>query len=161
MGSSRSSTLDCVSPLGRGHPIQLSPQRRLSIGFGRSVLRNFNPGTAKRSKRYRALSLHKTVWRAEPLGRKTLFVECDYMIKLVRIPLLCGALICSMTGVASAQSYPTLRPPRGAVPLLDSCNGMSGYPDCHPDRIYEGGSVAIRGIHLFPPGTQFYPAYRR
>jgi hypothetical protein len=152
---------DCVSPLGRGHPIQLSPQRRLSIGFGRSVLRNFNPGTAKRSKRYRALSLHKTVWRAEPLGRKTLFVECDYMIKLVRIPLLCGALICSLTGVASAQSYPTLRPPRGAVPLLDSCNGMSGYPDCHPDRIYEGGSVAIRGIHLFPPGTQFYPAYRR
>jgi hypothetical protein len=83
------------------------------------------------------------------------------MIKLVRVPLLCGALICSMTGVASAQSYPTLRPPRGAVPLLDGCNGMSGYPDCHPDRIYEGRSVAIRGIHLFPPGMQFYPAYRR
>ena len=101
------------------------------------------------------------VCRAEPLGRKTLFVECDYMIKLVRVPLLCGALICSMTGVASAQSYPTLKPPRGAVPLLDGCNGMSGYPDCHPDRIYEGRSVAIRGIHLFPPGTQFHPAYRR
>jgi hypothetical protein len=115
-------------------------------------------GTAKHNNRYHALSLHKTVCRAEPLGRKTLFVECDYMI---RVPLLCGALICSMTGAASAQSYPTLRPPRGAVPLLDGCNGMSGYPDCHPDRIYQGRSVAIRGIHLFPPGAQFYPAYRR
>jgi len=34
------------------------------------------------------------------------------MIKLVRIPVLCGTLICSMTAVASAQSvpfYPTAR----------------------------------------------------
>jgi hypothetical protein len=34
------------------------------------------------------------------------------MIKLVRVPLLCGTLICGMTGVASAQSvplYPTAR----------------------------------------------------
>jgi hypothetical protein len=31
-------------------------------------------------------------------------------------------------GCWRAQSYPTLRPPRGAVPLLDGCSGMSGYP---------------------------------
>ena len=40
------------------------------------------------------------------------FVECGDMIKLVRIPLLYGTLIFSMTGVASAQSvpfYPTAR----------------------------------------------------
>ena len=28
-------------------------------------------------------------------------------------------------------------------------------------RSSEGRGVAIRGIHLFPPGTQFYPTYRR
>jgi len=65
---------------------------------------------------------------------------------------------------ASAQ-YATLRP-RGAVPLLDGCNGMSGYPDCHPDRIYEGRSVVFPArpgtriiVPVYPPKTQFYPAY--
>lgn len=73
-----------------------------------------------------------------------------------------------MATPVSAQ-YSGLRP-RGAVPLLDGCNGMSGYPDCHPDRgniIIEGRSVAvpphpgIRMVPPYPPGTQFYPAYGR
>jgi hypothetical protein len=33
-------------------------------------------------------------------------MECDDMIKLVRLPLLYGTLICGMSGVASAQSVP-------------------------------------------------------
>ena len=73
-----------------------------------------------------------------------------------------------MTIAPASAQYATLRP-RGAVPLLDGCNGMSGYPDCHPDRIYEGRSVAhparpgVQGSAriYYPPGTQFYPAYRR
>jgi hypothetical protein len=61
---------------------------------------------------------------------------------------------------ASAQ-YGALRP-LGAVPLLDGCQGMSGYPDCHPDRIYEGRSVVIPvRPGIYPPRTQPYPAYRR
>jgi|GEM_PF-1543902 len=65
----------------------------------------------------------------------------------------------------SAQ-YANLRP-RGAVPLLDGCNGESGYPDCHPDRIYEGRSVASSTrpgpnakSPVYPPETPYYPAYR-
>jgi hypothetical protein len=65
---------------------------------------------------------------------------------------------------ASAQ-YATLRP-RGAVSVLDGCDAMSGYPDCHPDRIYEGRSVIFPArpetriiVPVYPPGTGFYPAY--
>ncbi len=68
-----------------------------------------------------------------------------------------------MTVAPVSAQYATLRP-RGAVPLLDGCNGMSGYPDCHPDRgsiIFGGRSVATpvpSGIGRAPP-TQFYPMY--
>jgi len=66
-----------------------------------------------------------------------------------------------MTVAPVSAQYAMLRP-RGAVPLLDGCNGMSGYPDCHPERIYEGRSVAgpVRPGTQSAPGTQFYPWYR-
>jgi hypothetical protein len=75
-------------------------------------------------------------------------------------------IVFGLLSVASTSAqYATLRP-RGAVPLLDGCNGMAGYPDCHPDRIYEGRSVIIpvrpgmrSAAPLYPPGTRFYPAY--
>jgi hypothetical protein len=59
---------------------------------------------------------------------------------------------------ASAQ-YAALRP-KGAVPLLDGCNGMSGYPDCHPYRIYEGRSVIgpVYTPYVYHPGIGFYYA---
>jgi hypothetical protein len=47
-----------------------------------------------------------------------------------------------MTAAPASAQYAALRP-SSAVPLLDGCNGMSGYPDCHPDRIYMGRSVVI------------------
>lgn len=72
-----------------------------------------------------------------------------------------------MTIVTASAQYSGLRP-RGAVPLLDGCNGMSGYPDCHPDRghiILEGRSVAIPphpGMRPpYPPGAPYNPAYGR
>jgi hypothetical protein len=77
-----------------------------------------------------------------------------------------GVMFGLMTAATASAQYAALRP-LGAVPLLDGCNGMSGYPDCHPDRIYEGRSVAVPlrprtygTAHMYPPGTQFYPAYR-
>jgi hypothetical protein len=80
------------------------------------------------------------------------------------------ALIVSgvLAAAAPASAQYAMPSPRGAVPLLDGCNGMAGYPDCHPDRIYEGRSVAIPvrpytpgAVLLYPPGTQFYPTYGR
>lgn len=73
-----------------------------------------------------------------------------------------------MTAAPVSAQYATLRP-LGAVPLLDGCPGMEGYPDCHPDRdrVNEGRSVAApvrpgmqRAAPLYPPGRPFYPAYR-
>jgi hypothetical protein len=81
------------------------------------------------------------------------------------IVLIVFGLLIAAAPVSAQYAMPR---PRGAVPLLDGCNGMSGYPDCHPDRIYEGRSVAIPvrpntsgAIYLYPSGTQFYPTYRR
>lgn len=79
-------------------------------------------------------------------------------------------LIFSIMSVAPVAADTFLMRPRGAVPLLDGCPGMSGYPDCHPnrDRANEGRSMAgpVRpgtwyGAPAYPPGTRFYPAYRR
>jgi hypothetical protein len=77
-----------------------------------------------------------------------------------------------MTIAPVSAQYAALRP-RGAVPLLDGCDGMSGYPDCHPGKIYpnityQGRSVSATvrpgmqsATSLYPPGTQFYPTHRR
>ena len=80
------------------------------------------------------------------------------------------ALIVSgvLAAAAPASAQYAMPKPLGAVPLLDGCNVNSGYPDCHPDRIYEGRSVAIPvrpntpgAIYVYPSGTQVYPTYRR
>jgi hypothetical protein len=68
-----------------------------------------------------------------------------------------------MTIAPASAQYAWLRP-KGAVPMLDGCNWMSGYPDCHPDRLYMGRSVVIpvHPAYVYPPGTQFYyPSYGR
>jgi hypothetical protein len=57
----------------------------------------------------------------------------------------------------SAQ-YANLRP-RGAVPRLDGCNQMSGYPDCHPARMYYGRSVVIPARRGRPPAYANHYAY--
>jgi hypothetical protein len=72
-------------------------------------------------------------------------------------------IILSLMAVAPASAqYVDLRP-RGAVPRLDGCNQMFGYPDCHPDRMYYGRSVAIptrRGPYanmpVYPPEMPDY-----
>jgi hypothetical protein len=82
-------------------------------------------------------------------------------------PIIFGIMLGLMTAAPASAQYSALRP-SGAVPLLDGCNAMAGYPDCHPDRVYEGRSVAgpmrpgIRGAaRMYPSRTQFYPEYRR
>jgi hypothetical protein len=57
-----------------------------------------------------------------------------------------------MAAAPVSAQYANLRP-RGAVPHLQGCNQMSGYPDCHPHRTYYGRSVAMSA----PPGGR--PAY--
>lgn len=73
-------------------------------------------------------------------------------------------IIFGVMAVAPVSAQHAMPRPRGAVPLLDGCNGMSGYPDCHPDRIYEGRSVTSPArpgaAPLYPPGTPFYPTHR-
>ena len=77
--------------------------------------------------------------------------------------IVAGLLIAA----APASAQYAMSRPRGAVPLLDGCDGMSGYPDCHPDRIYEGRSVIpvhpnTPGVVLIDPaGTPYYPPYGR
>ena len=68
-----------------------------------------------------------------------------------------GVLVTSV-GPAAAGLWP-----RGAVPRWDGCNQMSGYPDCHPDWMYSGKSVAIparRGPYadmpVYPPKMPDY-----
>jgi len=53
-------------------------------------------------------------------------------------------VLLSLSLIAPASAQYALRP-KGAVPVLNGCNGMSGYPDCHPDRIYEGRQAAVPG----------------
>jgi hypothetical protein len=71
-------------------------------------------------------------------------------------------IVFSLMTIAPASAQYALRP-MGAVPLLDGCNGMSGNPECHPDGIYMGRSVAIPAqpgmqgtARHYRPGTQFY-----
>ena len=79
----------------------------------------------------------------------------------------CIALVILSLMIATPVSaqYAYLRP-KGAVPILDGCNQMEGYPDCHPDRpyMYQGRSVAIPmrpGPNaVYPPLMPYYPAYR-
>jgi hypothetical protein len=68
-----------------------------------------------------------------------------------------GVLVASV-GPAAAGLWP-----RGAVLRVDSCNQMSGYLDCLPDRMYPGKSVAIptrRGPYAdmpkYPPQVPDY-----
>jgi hypothetical protein len=53
-----------------------------------------------------------------------------------------------MVAAPAAAQYPDLRP-RGAVP--DGCKHKSGHPDCHPDRTYNGRSVASSARHSGRP----------
>jgi hypothetical protein len=62
------------------------------------------------------------------------------MIKLVRIPLLYGALICGMSGAASAQSvpfYPTARQTDYAVGIPGTYDHVSA--SSHPEYNLSGG----------------------
>jgi len=73
-----------------------------------------------------------------------------------------AVIIFSLITIApvSAQYLP---PPRGAVPALNGCKELSGYPDCHPDRpyMYQGRNVATpmrRVPHVVHP--PYHPASR-
>lgn len=71
-------------------------------------------------------------------------------------------IVFALMAVAPASAQYSALKPRGAVPVLDGCNGMSGYPDCHPDRgsiIVEGRSAATPVPRGRAPSTQFYPMY--
>ena len=70
-----------------------------------------------------------------------------------------------LAAAAPASAQYAMPKPWGAVPLLDGCNVNSGYPDCHPDRIYAGRSVIIPtrpnrpgAVLVYPSGMQVYPA---
>lgn len=68
------------------------------------------------------------------------------MIKLVRIPLLYGALICSMTGMASAQSvpfYPTARQTYYdvGIPGSDDYISASGRPEYNLNTEHRPGGA--------------------
>lgn len=79
--------------------------------------------------------------------------------------LIAVGVVALITATPAVAQYANLRP-AGAVPLLDGCNGMSGYPDCHPERFYEGRMVVVpivperpgRAAHLHRQWG--YPAYR-
>ncbi len=77
-------------------------------------------------------------------------------------------IVLGLMTIAPASAEYAMPRPGGGVLLLDGCQGMEGYPDCHPDRdrAREGRSVAgpVRprmrsSAPLYPPGTRFYPAY--
>jgi hypothetical protein len=78
---------------------------------------------------------------------------------------LIAAIILSLMAVAPASAqYAALRP-KGAVPLLNGCQGMMGYPDCHPQRTYMGPAMpgtaharVPRTARVYPPRARFYPA---
>ena len=40
----------------------------------------------------------------------------------------------ALMSIAPASAQDTGLRPKGAVPLLNGCQGMMGYPDCHPER---------------------------
>jgi hypothetical protein len=70
-----------------------------------------------------------------------------------------------MAATPAFAQYSGLRP-EGAVPVLNGCNGMAGYPDCHPDRVYEGRSVvaparpgAKGAVRAHRPAAPSYPGY--
>ncbi len=70
------------------------------------------------------------------------------MIKLVRIPLLYGALICGVTGVASAQSvpfYPTARQTYYdvKVPGSDDHISASGHPEYNLNTEQQPGVATV------------------
>jgi hypothetical protein len=70
------------------------------------------------------------------------------MIKLVRIPLLYGTLICGMSGVASAQSvpfYPTARQADYAVGIPGTYDHVSarGHPEYNLNTERQPGTTRV------------------
>ena len=70
------------------------------------------------------------------------------MIKLVRIPLLYGTLICGMSGVASAQSvpfYPTARQTDYAVGIPGTYDHVSasGHPEYNLSGERQPGTAPV------------------
>jgi hypothetical protein len=70
------------------------------------------------------------------------------MIKLVRIPLLCGTFICGMAGVASAQSvpfYPTARQTNYAVGIPGTYDHVSasGHPEYNLNAEQQPGTAPV------------------
>lgn len=53
--------------------------------------------------------------------------------------------VAALMAVAPASAQDTALRPKGAVPMLDGCNVMMGYPDCHPDRVYVVPSPSAAG----------------
>lgn len=52
-------------------------------------------------------------------------------------------IISSLMAATPVSAQHTNSSPRRAVSVLEGCNQVAGYPDCHPARIYMGRSVVI------------------